>query len=395
MDLQENPTDELKVVSNESESTHNLESISSNIVSPGQLETELIAEKCGTQPIINASKFFNLSYENPWGEWRSFTQKLGPLLKWKLCNAKPQPPTQEDAEKTLPIKPLTEIKTTLAPPVDSNQVRVTWLGHASVLLQFHCANVLCDPVFSGKIGPIKNALFAYSRYRPPPIENVTDLPPIDAVVISHNHYDHLDLESVQDLNSHFQDKLKWYVPKGLKEWMCSVGVSDENVFELMWWEKAVLTTPSGEELSLTLTPTQHWCTRTGFDKNQSLWGSWAVNTEKVKTWFGGDTGYCPVFKEIGERLGPFHFAAIPIGAYLPREMMRDQHVHPEESVKIHKDIKSQESLGIHWGTFTMGAIEPYLEPKYLMREEAAKLEISEEEFYVIGHGESKVVTAKD
>jgi len=316
-------------------------------------------------------------------------------LKWKLCNAKPQPPPQEEAEKTLPIKPLTEIKTTLEESVNSNQVRVTWLGHASVLLQFNCANVLCDPVFSGKIGPIKNALFAYSRYRPPPIENVTDLPPINAVVISHNHYDHLDLESVQDLNSRFQDTLNWYVPKGLKEWMCSVGVSDENVFELMWWEKAVLKTPSGEELSLTLTPTQHWCTRTGFDKNQSLWGSWAVNTEKVKTWFGGDTGYCPVFKEIGERLGPFHFAAIPIGAYLPREMMRDQHVHPEESVKIHKDIKSQESLGIHWGTFTMGAIEPYIEPKYLMREEAAKLEISEEEFYVIGHGESKVVTAKD
>ena len=149
---------------------------------------------------------------------------------------------------------------------------------------------------------------------------------------------------------------------------------------------------SGDNLKVTMTPTQHWSMRTGWDYNRSLWGSWAICSDHIKAWFGGDTGYCPAFKEIGDLFGGFDFAAIPIGAYLPRDALKDQHVHPHESVKIHQDIKSNASLGIHWGTFTMGSIEHYLAPRDTLVDELKKATILKQKFFVLDHGESKVIT---
>lgn len=343
-----------------------------------------------SKPIEIPTWFGGIRYENPWDTWRSFWQKIGPLFRWKLCNLPRWSPPEDEADKFLPVLEKPDILNELATPPASNQVRATWLGHASVLMQFKTANVLCDPVFAQRIGPIKVPGISYTRYRRAPLE-VEDLPPIDAVVISHNHYDHLDYDSVKLLHERFEDKITWFVPKGLQKWMCDVGILEENVVELGWWENHTL---EGKDLVFTLTPAQHWCVRSGFDKNQVLWGSWAICSKNVKTWFGGDTGYCKTFKEIGEQFGSFDFAAIPIGAFLPRYMMRDQHVEPKESVQIHQDLNCKKSLGVHWGTFTMGAIEHFMAPKEEMEKERDAAGILPQDFFVLDHGGSCLITTE-
>jgi len=254
----------------------------------------------------------------------------------------------EELEQNLPV--LTPDSSVLSsPPLDD--IQVTWLGHASVLVQMDGLNILTDPVFSGFCGP--NQFMSFKRYRPAPC-SVDKLPNIDAVCISHTHYDHLDLKSVKDLNRRFGECVHWFVPMGLKSWMSNIGC--KNVTELEWWEEMEFLKPksNGNATKFVFTPTQHWCRRTLMDENKVLWGSWTVIGPKHRFFFAGDTGYCKGFKQIGKQYGPFDFAAIPIGAYKPRWFLHFQHVDPTEAVCIHEDIQSHHSLGIHWGTFPTG-----------------------------------------
>ena len=171
-------------------------------------------------------------------------------------------------------------------------------------------NILTDPNFSMYAGPSK--WLSMKRYRPPPC-SVDALPKINAVCISHDHYDHLDFNTVKDLNARFEDELHWFVPKGLRKWM--IDSECQNVTELEWWEEAEF---PGSSVKFIFTPTQHWCRRSVNDQNKVLWGSWTVVGPKHRFFFAGDTGYCRGFKQIGNKFGPFDFAAIPIGAYKPR-----------------------------------------------------------------------------
>jgi N-acyl-phosphatidylethanolamine-hydrolysing phospholipase D len=231
-------------------------------------------------------------------------------------------------------------------------------------------------------------------YRNVPM-SIKELPDIQAVVISHTHYDHLDYGSVQQLIQKQQEKpTHWYVPSGMKQWMVNTGALPKHVHDLSWWKESVLSTPNGD-VTFTFTPAQHWCMQMLCDKNTVLWGSWAVTTSNAKFWFGGDTGYCKVFKQIGNHFGGFDFAAIPIGSYLPRDVMKNQHVDPEEAVQIHQDIKLRRSLGIHWGTFTMGCLEHYLEPRKELKRKCEAKGIPAEEFFVLKHGERKVITCRE
>lgn len=223
---------------------------------------------------------------------------------------------------------------------------ITWLGHATTLVQFDNVTVLTDPILSERASPFQ--LIGPKRYRSFPCD-VNELPLIDAVVISHNHYDHLDVDSVQSLNYRFGDKLRWYVPLGLAQWMKENG--PENVVELNWWESSCISKKS--DVLFVFTPAQHWSKRTLTDDNIVLWGSWSIIGPKHRFFFAGDTGYCNSFKQIGNMYGPFDVAAIPIGAYEPRWFMLPQHVSPEEAVRIHEDVKSKSSVGIHWGTFSL------------------------------------------
>ncbi|KAM3173600.1 hypothetical protein ACTXT7_012182, partial [Hymenolepis weldensis] len=231
---------------------------------------------------------------------------------------------------------------------------------------------------------------------------IDDLPHIDAVVISHNHYDHLDVNSVQELDKRFPD-LYWFVPSGIRDFILAT-VSQANkdrVQEFMWWEEK----PIGDTgVKAVFTPAQHWSARNFFFDSftdlkhsqlpvavihpfQTLWGSWALIGPKHRVWFGGDTGYCSVFKEIGEHLGPFDVAAIPIGAYKPRWALKSQHVDPIEAVQIHKEIKAKHSIGIHWGTFPLSK-ESYMAPKHDLEEAVEEAGLTKSDFQTIYHGQS-------
>jgi N-acyl-phosphatidylethanolamine-hydrolysing phospholipase D len=257
------------------------------------------------------------------------------------------------------------------------QPRATWLGHSTVLVQLGGINILTDPQFSERASPVG---FAGPRRVTKPAIALDKLPRIDLVIISHNHYDHLDAWTVSELGN----RVTWLVPLGYKAWFAERGIT--KVMEFDWWDSA---TVSGAKV--TALPSQHWTGRSLSDRYQALWASWALELAGKSIWFGGDTGYNPhQFKEIGERLGPFDFAMIPIGAYDPRWFMSDMHVNPEEAVQIHDDIRSRFSIGIHWGTFPLTA-EPIDEPP--KRLDAAAKRLRDSRFVALRLGETVLLDA--
>lgn len=214
-----------------------------------------------------------------------------------------------------------------------------WLGHASVLLRLGGLHVITDPVMSRRASPLR---FAGPLRRTPAPAAVADLPAIDVVLISHNHYDHLDKASVRQLARRFPKAL-FLVPLGLRRWLERQGVA--HVHELDWWQSV---TVSGAEFSLV--PARHWSARTLWDNNRSLWGGWVARRGGFRFYFAGDTGYSERLAEIGARLGPFDLAALPIGAYAPRWFMQGQHVDPAQAVQLHRELLCRRSLAIHWGS---------------------------------------------
>ncbi|KAM6986364.1 N-acyl-phosphatidylethanolamine-hydrolyzing phospholipase D [Aplochiton taeniatus] len=269
----------------------------------------------------------------------------------------------------------------------SSGLKVTWLGHASVLVEIDGLTVLTDPMFSQRASPVQ--FMGPKRFRRPPC-TVDQLPRIDAVLISHSHYDHLDSGTVASLNSRFGAELRWFAPLGLLDWLQRSGC--ENAIELDWWEENCV--PWHDGVTFVCTPAQHWCKRTPLDDNMALWGSWSVLGPKHRFFFAGDTGYCPSFLEIGRRFGPFDLAAIPIGAYQPRDVMKGQHVDPEEAVMIHMDIQAKHSVAIHWGTFAL-AYEYYLEPPIRLREALEKKGLTQNEFFTLNHGETRLLMSDE
>ncbi|XP_069142022.1 N-acyl-phosphatidylethanolamine-hydrolyzing phospholipase D-like [Argopecten irradians] len=331
------------------------------------------SEEKRTKPLL-----VNGRYKNPWATWKEPSANFF-FTMMKEKDYSKIPSKKQELDKHLPVqKP--DFERLKTPP--QSGVQATWIGHASVLVQFDGITLLTDPIFSDRcfmfqwIGP--------KRYRPPPCQ-VDELPILDAVVISHNHYDHLDHGSVVSLNKKFGETLWWYVPMGTRQWMLDCGC--KNVVELSWWEEHKHS--PNPDITFVLTPAQHWCKRTATDTNKALWGSWVVKGPQRKFFFAGDTGYCEGFKQIGNEYGPFDMAAIPVGAYAPRIAMKTQHVDPAEAILIHQDIKSQNSLGIHWGTFKL-TYEFYLEPKTKLAEELRKSNLPEDCFVTITHGETRI-----
>ncbi|XP_782815.3 N-acyl-phosphatidylethanolamine-hydrolyzing phospholipase D isoform X2 [Strongylocentrotus purpuratus] len=328
---------------------------------------------------VTPSRFRNGRYENPWETWSM--PSFGNVLKWWLFSKNnSNVPSKSTLEKTLPVlKPAhDEIK---VPPISG--VRVTWIGHATALVQFDGISVLTDPVFSDRCGPM--SWMGPKRYRPPPCQ-VKDLPKIDAVVISHSHFDHLDAPSVSALNARFGSDLRWFVPLGVLDWMAGMGC--ENVIEMDWWQENCI--PTHSDVTFAFTPAQHWGQRTPTDRFKTLWGSWCIMGPNNSFFFAGDTGYCRGFEEIGRRYGPFDLAAIPIGAYEPRWFKRPVHCSPTEAVQIHEDVNSRKSVGIHWGTFRLGS-EHYLDPPKEMKKALESKGLPLEDFFVMKHGESRLL----
>ncbi|CAF1498172.1 unnamed protein product [Rotaria sordida] len=241
---------------------------------------------------------------------------------------------------------------------------------------------LVDPVFSKRFGIAP--FIGPKRFRPPAL-NINDLPDdLDAILISHNHMDHLDYPSVKQLNKRYGERLTWFCGRGTRQWFLDNHV--ENVIELDWWEEYHF---SKKEVNIAFCPAQHWSRRTAFDTNKSLWGGFAVWDTTHKFYFAGDTGYThniSIFRQIGKKYGPFNLSAIPIGVYEPRYMMETQHVSPDEAVQIHIDVQSKKSIGIHWGTWAL-ANEYFMEPPEKLSHAVKNNQLRPSSFIVVKHGE--------
>ena len=258
---------------------------------------------------------------------------------------------------------------------------ITWIGHSTLLIQYGGINILTDPHLTPRASPL--SFVGPKRFTPPGL-SADDLPVIDLIIISHNHYDHLDRITLEKLYEHQPNNPPHiFVPLKLKKWFLDLGI--ENVTELDWNESEKF----GEWL-IHAVPVQHWSWRTPWDRNKTLWAGWVLETKGFRFFFAGDTGYSQDFENLGKQFGQFDLAAIPIGGYEPRWFMKDSHVNPEEAVLIHQDINSRYSVGIHWGTFIL-TDEPVEEPPKCLLSALEKAEIPEEEFFVMEHGETKVL----
>ena len=231
-----------------------------------------------------------------------------------------------------------------------------WIGHATFLINNGDINILTDPIFSKRASPIG---FAGPKRMIPPVMKLNDLPKIDAVVISHNHYDHFDIWSLKKL-SKLNPETVFMVPAGDQKRLIKAGV--KNVIEMRWWESLDIS-----NTTFHFTPVQHWSKRGLFDRNKSLWGGWFMQTDKLALYHAGDTGYSNDFKATYERLGAPDYSFIPIGAYDPRWFMKDSHVNPEEAVQIALDLNTPHSFGMHWGTFSL-TDEPIIEPPIRLKQ---------------------------
>jgi len=251
---------------------------------------------------------------------------------------------------------------------------VTWVGHSTLLVQLRGVNILTDPHWGDRASPVG---FAGPKRLIAPGMRFDDLPPIHAVVISHDHYDHLDVDTVVRLNRKFHPR--FFVPLGIKAWMGDLGIT--NVVEMDWWESREF-----RGLTFTCTPAQHSSGRGLRDQNLRLWSSWVIAGGGKRFFFAGDTGYAKSLAEIGKRLGPFDLAGIPIGGYSSWEARHPNHVNPEEAVQLFQDVGGKLFVPIHFGTFDMNR-EPFAEPPGRLMK-AAVADGIEEEIALLSPGQS-------
>jgi N-acyl-phosphatidylethanolamine-hydrolysing phospholipase D len=367
---------------------------------------------------------------NPWPSYpapKSFIQ----ILKTRLSGHKPPyvPVPADRAELVQVLEP------DWSPPEGGKAFKVTWIGHASFLLQ--CAipnskrtlNILLDPVFSERTSPF--SFYGPRRYTPTPctLQQLLDSVPIDVVCISHNHYDHADASTLRTLHESRGSNVVYCVALGNTRWLLPLGIPKDRIWEADWWDRIAVSlsasadmlekrasgfnsssekAPATGSITITCTPCQHSSARSPFDKDVDLWCSFAIESSVgsastdsheagngTKIYFSGDTGYrtipetpdamteeevaalpiCPAFEEIGTQLGPFDLALLPIGLCHPRAFMSPVHCNSTDSLCVHRDVRAKRSMGMHYGTVRGGLSEFYEDvrlPPREWREEADK-----------------------
>ncbi|KAJ5174618.1 uncharacterized protein N7482_000495 [Penicillium canariense] len=356
-------------------------------------------------------------FRNPWDSWQDVNLKIaGEMLMRRLTGKGNVPDT---TPPTVSVH-----KPEFLPTRETPNLRATWLGHACYYLEFPGGlRVLFDPVLEERCGPYN--LLGPKRFTDAPCQ-IKDIPIIDAVFISHNHYDHLSYPGVTEIAKRHPD-CHFFVPLGNKSWFKRCGI--QKVTELDWWDERDITVSpsqdkgteveaSGEAAStapeikarIDFLPCQHITARTPFDRYQTLWGSWAIESGGKKVYFTGDTGYrtvpllpegeddhdpkygfpvCPAFKQVGEFRGPFDLGLIPIGAYAPRHMFSSAHADPHDAVHIFQDTKCKKALGMHWGTWVLTE-EDVLEPPEKLKTALKRFDLPEKGMFdVCNIGESR------
>jgi L-ascorbate metabolism protein UlaG (beta-lactamase superfamily) len=261
------------------------------------------------------------------------------------------------------------------PTRDGARATVTFIGHATFLIQTALGNILTDPMYSQRAGPFNR--FGPERVRQPAIR-FDDLPPIAIVLLSHNHYDHCDLPTLGMLAKRFDPLV--VTPLGNGRFARAAGI--RRVEELDWWQSV-----QSSGVPITLTPAHHFSARGPFDRNRALWGGFMLTADHARIYFAGDTAYAPFFHNIRQRLGTIDLALLPIGAYEPRWFMQSVHMNPAEAVQAHLDLGASESIAMRFGTFQMTA-EGIDEPVRALEEARRAQSVPASAFRILGFGES-------
>ena len=308
---------------------------------------------------FNGKTFFQPHHEH--------AGRLRDVIRWKFLSPRPQPWRRRD-----------DVVPRDAPnPPPSDAVSATWIGHASFLIQTARTRILIDPVFSERASPVP---WAGPRRIHPPGIRYESLPAIDAVLVSHDHYDHCDMSSLRTLAADHDPT--FVAPLRNADLFLKAG--GQRLCELDWWE----TLQIGTELTVTLTPSKHWSNRIGTPRNHRLWGGFYLKFGYKGLWFVGDSGYdAEIFRAVRRRCGPPDLMLVPIGAYEPRWFMEPMHLNPADAVRLHLDVGSRLSVGMHWGTFQLtdeGRDEPIAALAVARRNHG----VADEEFRTINPGES-------
>jgi N-acyl-phosphatidylethanolamine-hydrolysing phospholipase D len=322
------------------------------------------------------------------------TKSLRDVLRWqmsRLRNRLPPPPSVPTPMQT----PDMDFVLANAAAGRAMIPAVTWIGHATALVQANGLNVLTDPVFSHRVSPVK--FLGPARAQAPGIA-LTSLPHIDVVLISHNHYDHLDRDTVKALDAQPGGAPLFLAPLGIKAWLDRLGI--QRSIELDWWETHTDLSASGRAVEFHFTPAQHWSSRSLSDRNKTLWGAWSVIGADFHWFFSGDTGYSQDFvdtrlrfagRQTPELGGGFDVALIAVGACLPRWFMKMQHVDIDEAVQIHLDLGAKRSIGVHWGTFAL-ADDPLDLPLHTIAGARDLKGVTEEAFFLLAVGGTRRFT---
>ena len=245
--------------------------------------------------------------------------------------------------------------------VKSNAIRFVWFGHSTVLLEIDAKRILFDPVFSDYASPIPGIV---KRFQPP-VFNIDEMQNVDFIVISHDHYDHLDYETISKLKNR---NIQYIVPLGVGSHLEYWGIENDKIIELDWWNETTI-----QGLKFTCTPSQHFSGRGVLNGNTTLWASWAIQGQQQNIFFSGDSGYSEHYKEIGDRLGPFDLTFLENGAY----SLDWKFVHqlPEEGVQANIDLKGKAMVPIHWGMFDL-ALHTWHDPIERVSNEAKKRSVT-------------------
>jgi L-ascorbate metabolism protein UlaG (beta-lactamase superfamily) len=269
-----------------------------------------------------------------------------------------------------------DVPLTPPPRAARDRIAVTFIGHSTFLVQVGGLCVLTDPIWSDRCSPVS---FAGPRRVRPPGQTLDSLPGVDLLLITHNHYDHMDLPTLRKVRARWQPSTATGL--GNARHLAKAGI--RSAVELDWWQTTEL---AGARV--TYVPAQHFSARGLHDRNRSLWGGFVVEAHGAVVYFAGDSGYCPYFADIASRFPRIDLALLPIGAYEPRWFMRQHHVNPEEAVQAHLDLQPRRSIGMHFGTFQL-TDEAIDAPISALRQAQARAGVAHAEFDVLGFGETR------